>query len=239
MNQKCWAHLLRELRSVDDRPEGARDDWPIFAKKLRRIYNDAVRLAANEVMPQSERDSKVCALHGRVTDLACAEWTHPDARRLAKRLLTYGADLLTFVEFDGVPATNNRGERAARGLIVEGVLANLLDGGDARQGQEEAEVVMDFRVLAGNDFAVDEVFRLKLQAVPGEDELRRHKGKVLAASLVLVALLAGVMGTTWGLFRADNAVKRATAAETDARDQAVRVVGERDRAVRAEADAKQ
>ncbi|CAN5140562.1 IS66-like element ISH10B family transposase [soil metagenome] len=118
MNQKCWAHLLRELRSVEDRPDGARDDWSLFAKKLRRIYTDAVRIAANEVMPQSARDSKVCALHGRVTDLACAKWTHPDARRLAKRLLTYGADLLTFVEFDGVPATNNRGEREIRPAVL-------------------------------------------------------------------------------------------------------------------------
>src|SRR5262249_34992529 len=32
--------------------------------------------------------------------------------------------------------------------------------------------------------------------------VRRHKGQVLAASLVLFALLAGVIGTTWGLVEA-------------------------------------
>ena len=35
-------------------------------------------------MPESERDSKVCALHARFTELACAEWTHslpPRGRR--------------------------------------------------------------------------------------------------------------------------------------------------------------
>jgi tetratricopeptide (TPR) repeat protein len=35
--------------------------------------------------------------------------------------------------------------------------------------------------------------------------VRRHRGAVLAASLVLVALLAGMVGTTWGLLRAEHA----------------------------------
>src|SRR5207302_926954 len=35
--------------------------------------------------------------------------------------------------------------------------------------------------------------------------VRRHKGQVIAAGLVLFALLVGILGTTWGLFRAANA----------------------------------
>ena len=35
--------------------------------------------------------------------------------------------------------------------------------------------------------------------------VRRHRGPVLAAALVLLALLAGVIGTTWGLYRAEQA----------------------------------
>ena len=35
--------------------------------------------------------------------------------------------------------------------------------------------------------------------------VRKHRGAVIAASLVLLALLAGIAGTTWGLFRADRA----------------------------------
>src|SRR5262249_54463401 len=34
---------------------------------------------------------------------------------------------------------------------------------------------------------------------------RRNKGPVLAASLVFLALVAGVIGTTWGLIRAEHA----------------------------------
>jgi serine/threonine protein kinase len=35
--------------------------------------------------------------------------------------------------------------------------------------------------------------------------LRRNRGRVLAAAVVLVALLGGIVGTTWGLVRADRA----------------------------------
>ena len=35
--------------------------------------------------------------------------------------------------------------------------------------------------------------------------VRRHKGQVIAASLVLLALVAGIVGTTWGYVRAERA----------------------------------
>ena len=37
--------------------------------------------------------------------------------------------------------------------------------------------------------------------------LRRHKGPVLAASIIFLLLVLGIVGTTWGLFRADRALK--------------------------------
>ena len=149
MNQKCWAHLLRELKEVDERPDGARDDWPEFAKKLRRIYTDAVRLAAagesTPPMPPGERDSKVARLHRRAIELATAEWTHPDARRLAARLLKYGEDLLTFAEFDGVPATNNRAEREFRPAVL---MRKASYGSGSLRGAETRAVLMSvYRTL--------------------------------------------------------------------------------------------
>ncbi len=44
--------------------------------------------------------------------------------------------------------------------------------------------------------------------------LRRHKGQVIAASLVLVALVAGMAGTTWGLIREAKANVELSAANT-------------------------
>ena len=146
MNRKCWAHLLRELKGVEDRPEGARDDWPAFAKKLRRIYTDAVRVAAaHGAMPAAERDSKVCALHARVTELACADWTHPDARRLADRLLKYGPELLTFAEVPGVPPTNNRAEREIRPAVL---MRKASYGSASERGAQTRAILMSvYRTL--------------------------------------------------------------------------------------------
>lgn len=116
--QKCWPHLLRELKEVDKGSE-ADQDWPDFAKRLRRIYTDAVRLAASR--PHRAADdfaTKLSRLHGRVVEMACQAWTNPHAKRLAKRLHKYGPELLTFVEFDGVPPSNNHAEREVRPAVL-------------------------------------------------------------------------------------------------------------------------
>ena len=42
--------------------------------------------------------------------------------------------------------------------------------------------------------------------------VRRHKGRVIAASLVLLALVAGMIGTTWGYLLAERARREAVAA---------------------------
>jgi eukaryotic-like serine/threonine-protein kinase len=51
--------------------------------------------------------------------------------------------------------------------------------------------------------------------------VRRHKGQVIAASLILIALLAGIIGTTWQAFRAELAradeAKQRVAAEDNLR----------------------
>lgn len=60
---------------------------------------------------------------------------------------------------------------AARGLDVEGVLADLLNGGDARERQEEAEFIAKAGIGAGDGLAIDEVFGFDGLAIGGEDEL--------------------------------------------------------------------
>jgi transposase len=116
--QKCWPHLLRDLKEVDAGSEGG-GDWPGFAKRLRRVYTDAVRLElAREVMPSEEFGMKLARLHGRVIDLGVEEWANPHARRLGKRLHKYSEELLTFVEFEGVPSSNNHAEREVRPAVL-------------------------------------------------------------------------------------------------------------------------
>jgi serine/threonine protein kinase/tetratricopeptide (TPR) repeat protein len=63
--------------------------------------------------------------------------------------------------------------------------------------------------------------------------VQRNRGQVLAASLVLLALLLGIAGTSWGLFRAEAARRDAVAAAGRAAEE--RTMAE---AARAEAQAK-
>lgn len=145
MNQKCWAHLLRELQAVEDRPNGARDDWLVFAKRLRRIFTDAVKLNAATDLPREQRDARVCRLHARLTDLSCVAWVHPDAQRLANRMLKDTMALLTFAEFPYVPATNNAAEREIRPAVM---MRKVSYGSGSEQGASTRAVLMSvYRTL--------------------------------------------------------------------------------------------
>ena len=118
LKQKCWPHLLRDLKEVDAGSEGD-GDWPEFAKRLRRVFGDAVRLELKrETLPAAEFGMKLSRLHGRIVDLAVGAWSNAHACRLAKRLHKYGEQLLTFVEFEGVPLSNNHAEREVRPAVL-------------------------------------------------------------------------------------------------------------------------
>lgn len=116
--QKCWPHLLRDAAAVDEK-HGGDPQWKSFARRLIRVYRDAKKLhAQRESMAEGDYDMAVIRLESRLTNLAVQEWTHPDACRLAKRLLKYGNQLLTFLWCDDVPSDNNAGERAIRPAVV-------------------------------------------------------------------------------------------------------------------------
>lgn len=59
----------------------------------------------------------------------------------------------------------------ARGAHVNGVVLDLLDGGDARQRQEEAEVVGEVRIRTGYGFATSQFLGLQRLTVGRKDEL--------------------------------------------------------------------
>jgi transposase len=143
--QKCWPHLLRELKEIDEKTKTS-GDWAAFAKRLRRIYGDAIRLETHRAaMHPDTFQSRLCALHARTIALAAQTWFNDDARRLANRLATYGADLLTFVEFEGVPADNNRGERTIRPAVQ---MRKSSFGNQSERGARTRSVLMSvYRTL--------------------------------------------------------------------------------------------
>jgi hypothetical protein len=57
---------------------------------------------------------------------------------------------------------------AARGANVEGAFADLLNGGDARERQEESEVIGEIGIGTGDGLAGVQIFGLEVGAVGGE-----------------------------------------------------------------------
>lgn len=116
--QKCWPHLLRDAAAVDEQ-HGEHPEWKSFARRMTGVYRDAKQLhSKRSSMLENDYDTAVIRLEGRLTKLAAEDWTHADARRLAKRLAKYGDQLLTFLWYDDVPSDNNAAERAIRPAVM-------------------------------------------------------------------------------------------------------------------------
>jgi len=114
--QKCFVHLLRELKKVDIRNRSP--GWIAFCKKLKRILRDALRLSKREGLSPADYDSRRTRLDTRIDALIAVSWKDADAKRLVKRLIKYRNELFTFLDHEGVPADNNHGEREIRPAVI-------------------------------------------------------------------------------------------------------------------------
>lgn len=116
--QVCLAHLLRDLKHVEQYKYPSRK-WPKFAKKLRRLIHDALRLKKRQEELESDVYASRCArLHARLDALIATPWKDPQAKRLLKRFRRHRAHLFTFLDDPAVPADNNHGERAIRPAVI-------------------------------------------------------------------------------------------------------------------------
>ena len=107
--QCCLAHLLRELEKVDQ--TNASGEWKAFAKKLRRLLRDGIRLRKRPDFKPETYASRIERIDQRLMALARAAYADKDASRLAKRLLKYCDGLFTFLDHPAVPFENNLAER--------------------------------------------------------------------------------------------------------------------------------
>ena len=131
--QYCLVHLLRELEKVDDHNDSI--EWQAFAKKLRRLLRDGIRLRKREdFAPEKYRD-RADQLNKRLADLAAEECVDGDTRRLTNRLRKYAEYLFTFLDYDHVPFDNNFAERQIRPAVIlrKNSQSNRSDQGAATQ----------------------------------------------------------------------------------------------------------
>jgi len=137
--QKCLVHLLRDLEQVE-RYKRPGPHWPAFAKKLRRLLSDAIRLwRQRSELPAETYGSRQTRLYARLQVLIDTPWEDAQAKRLIKRLRRHQNELLTFLDRTYVPFDNNEAERAIRPAVI--IRKNTL-GNRSEQGAHIQAVLM-------------------------------------------------------------------------------------------------
>jgi hypothetical protein len=115
--QKCIPHLLRDLLRVEKYQAPGRT-WRRFAKKLRRLLRDAMRLSKHSERTAPDYASKRQRITVRLQELIDQPWKDKNARRLVKRLRRHQNELFTFLDHPDVPYDNNTAERAVRPAVI-------------------------------------------------------------------------------------------------------------------------
>lgn len=137
--QKCLAHLLRELEHVE-KYKSPGPHWAPFAKKLRRLIADAIRLwRRRDEMNSDTYASRRACLTKRLEELIATTWEEPNARRLTKRLKRHKKELFTFLDQPGVPFDNNLAERSIRPAVI---LRKNSYGNRSGQGADVQAILM-------------------------------------------------------------------------------------------------
>jgi transposase len=143
--QVCLAHLLRDLKHVEQYKHPSRQ-WPKFAKKLRRLLGDALRLKRRqEELSRETYASRRDCLHARLDALIATPWKDGQAKRLLKRFRRHRQHLFTFLDDPAVPADNNHGERAIRPAVI--IRKNTYGNRSQRGADTQAVLMSVYRTL--------------------------------------------------------------------------------------------
>ena len=141
--QKCIPHLLRELLKVDQHNDSW--EWKAFAKQLRRLIRDGIRLRKRPDFDPARYDSRIKLIHRRLCALADATYGDADARRLGERLSRHRDQIFTFLDRVEVPSDNNHAERQIRPAVI--IRKNSLCNRSANGAHTQAVLMSVYRTL--------------------------------------------------------------------------------------------
>jgi transposase len=154
--QRCLVHYLRELKETIEYKSPGEEFFP-FAKRLRRILGDAIRVAKKIDVGREEKLRVKARLERRV-DALIESYSSPTAggekncARLVKRLKRERGMLFTFLEEEGIDWNNNAAERALRPSVV---IRKITYGNRSDEGARAHAVLMSVREtcnLRGTNF---------------------------------------------------------------------------------------
>ena len=127
-HQRCWVHLLRDLRELDQDHSAQHPELPAWISAVIQTYRDGKAFVDRTPAPTpAERQTLFDALVERVSELG-RRWPkdkgHP-AHAMCKRLLRHADELFEFVRQPGLASDNNLAERSVRPLVI----ARKISGG--------------------------------------------------------------------------------------------------------------
>jgi len=141
--QYCLVHLLRELEKVDQHNTSAA--WQAFAKTLRRLIHDGIRLRKRPDFTPQRYQSRILRLGRRLDAFIATAADDADARRLLKRLRRTGDHLFTFLDYPAIPFENNHAERMIRPAVI--LRKNSQSNRSARGARTQAVLMSVYRTL--------------------------------------------------------------------------------------------
>lgn len=165
--QKCIPHLLRDMLRVEKYQQPGRS-WRRFAKKLRRLLRDAMRLSKHSERSAPDYESKRQRIHARLQELLDRPWQDKNARRLVKRLRRHQHEMFTFLDHPEVPYDNNTAERGIRPAVI--IRKNSYANRSERGADMQAVLMSIFRTLKqrGHDPLTTIVSALRTYLVTGQ-----------------------------------------------------------------------
>ena len=117
-HQRCWVHLLRDLKELVDKHAGNKK-LARWAARVKQLWRDACHFKSDDArMRIKARRLYQRRLVGLASRYCGKREDAPPQRVLAERMLRFANELFTFVEYDFVAADNNAAERAIRPIVI-------------------------------------------------------------------------------------------------------------------------
>jgi len=141
--QYCLVHLLRELEKVEQSNHSS--EWQSFAKRLRRLLRDGMRLANRSALPPDQYQHRCDRLNHRLATQSNSDYADTDTRRIAKRLCRYQEYIFAFLDYPEVSCNNNFAERQIRPAVI--LRKNSQSNRSSRGAATQAILMSVYRTL--------------------------------------------------------------------------------------------
>lgn len=141
--QKCLGHIIKDLSTLEAIKTRAAVRFP---REALRVLRDAIDLKRRADGMSEHGYAVACGrIESRTDRLLRGNYTDPDNRRLANRMIKHREHLYTFLYVDDVEPTNNAAERAIRPAVIA---RKLSAGNRSPTGAKTHSILASFAATA-------------------------------------------------------------------------------------------